>query len=183
MKVLGTLALLLAAASAAPAQSLLGDSGASPYDPPRRPAYQKHDHLQILVPERSRASSAPELKIDRCSRREMDLDKWARFDRAKDARKPSGADLAGDPGVDLCSMIGAEVVDVRPNGVLVVQAIKRRRVNEDAELIRLTGEVAPEAVTLNVVHADRIVNLSVTYERSKAANGAAGPGIRGRALK
>ena len=201
MKILGTLLGVLAIASAAQAQSLLGDGAASPYDPPKRLPFKKHDHLQILVQEKSRALSSAELKTDRRSRWEVGLQDWIRLD-AKGRTIPSlaPAGLEGDPGIDLDARfrhdnqgrttrqfdltfaITAEVLDIRPNGVLVVQAIKRRKVNDDEELIRLTGEVAPEAVRGNTVKSDMVVNLSVTYEGSGAAADTAKPGFLGAIL-
>jgi flagellar L-ring protein precursor FlgH len=179
-------------------QSLLGETGQSPYDPPKRPAYKKHDHLQILVYEKTRALSQAELRTDRWSRMDLDLDKWIRFDGSgKGLPKLAGAELENDPGIDLDARfrrdnqgrttrqfdltfaISAEVVDVRPNGVLVIQAIKRRKVNDDEELIRLTGEVAPDAIVANCVKSDKVVNFSVTYEGSGAASDVSSPGVVG----
>ena len=133
--VLAGVLLGLAAASTASAQSLLGESGASPYDPPKRAPFKKRDHLQIQIQ-----------------------------DPAADA--PARA-------------LTAEVLDIRPNGVLVVQAILRRKVNGDDELIRLTGEVAPEAVVQNAVRSEKLMNLSVGYEGRGAAGDAAKPGVVG----
>ena len=179
-------------------QSLLGETGQSPNDPPKRPAFKKHDHLQILVCEKTRALSAAELKTDRRSRMELDLDQWIKFDgKGKGLPSLKGAELEGDPGIDLDARfrrdnqgrtsrqfdltfaISAEVVDVRPNGVLVVQAIKRRKVNDDDELIRLTGEIAPDAIVANRVTSDKVVNFSVTYEGSGAASDVSKPGVVG----
>ncbi len=147
MRILPTLLIVLAASSAAQAQSLLGDAGASPNDPPPRPVFKKRDHLRIAFPEGNRACQ----------------DAWVRFDGARS--KP-----AGDPA----RTIAAEVVDIRPNGVLVVQAIRRRVVNGDEERIRLSGEVSPEAVRGNAVDADKVVHLSVAYEGPGAAGGLGG---------
>ena len=169
----------------------------SPNDPPKRPAYKKLDHLQILVCEKTRALSAAELRTDRRSRMELDLDQWVKFDGTSKGHKLAGAELAGDPGIDLDARfrrdnqgrttrqfdltfaISAEVVDVRPNGVLVVQALKRRKVNDDEELIRLTGEISPDAIVANCVKSDKVVNFSVTYEGSGAASDVSKPGVLG----
>lgn len=179
-------------------QSLLGETGQSPNDPPKRPALKKRDHLQILVCEKTRALSQAELRTERRSEMELDLDKWFRFDGGgKGLPDLKGAKLEGNPGIDLDArfrrdnrgrtsrdfdltfLISAEVVDVRPNGVLVVQAIKRRKVNDDDELIRLTGEVSPDAVVENRVSSDKLVNLSVTYEGQGAASDQTSPGALG----
>ncbi len=127
MKIVGTLLLALAASSVAQAQSLLGESGVSPNDPPPRPAFKKRDPLQITF------------------------------------REPGPAKTS--------YTISAEVVDIRPNGVLVIQAIQRRRMNGVEELLRLSGEVAPEAVRGREVNSDRVAHLSVSYEGPVAPGG------------
>ncbi len=138
--VLTGLLVVLAAASTASAQSLLGDSGASPNDPPKRLPIRKRDHLQILIQDPSAAPARPEA----------------------DAQ----------PVVDVPGRsIAAEVVDIRPNGALVIQAILRRRVNGENVVVRLTGEVAAEAVVQNTVRCEKLLNLSVSYEGGGAAGG------------
>ena len=64
----------------------------------------------------------------------------------------------------VASNVTAEVIDLRPNGTLVLQAIKRRCVNGTEEILRLTGEVAPANVTMNKTSSENILNLSVVYE-------------------
>jgi hypothetical protein len=59
------------------------------------------------------------------------------------------------------------VVDVRPNGTMVLQAIKRRTVNGVQESLRLTGEVTPANVTAGKVSADHVLNLSVSIDADK----------------
>lgn len=125
---LAALVLVLAGASTASAQSLLGDSGASPYDPLPRAPLRKRDHVQILVQERP----------------------------------------------DRVSAIAAEVVDIRPNGAVVLQAILRRKGNDVDEVLRVTGEAAAEAVVRNAVRLEKLVNLSVGYDGRGAAGGLLG---------
>jgi flagellar L-ring protein precursor FlgH len=197
----------LAGAGAAWGQSLLEQggsqaAGASPYDPPRRLPFKKHDHVQIVVQERSRALSSAELRTDRRSRWEVELEDFIRFHKTDRGATPRlrPAELAGDPGIDLDARfrqdnsgrttrqfdltftIMAEVIDVRPNGTLVVQAIKRRKVNADEETIKLTGEVAPTSVVGDKVPSDRVVNLAISYEGSGSVSDNANPGILGWVL-
>jgi flagellar L-ring protein precursor FlgH len=201
IRALAAFAILAAAGSPALAQSLLageGLGGGSPYDPPKRLPFKKHDHLQILVQERTRALSSAELKTDRRSRWEAGLQDWISFDSAGKGLPDLGsAAFPTDPKInmdarfrhdnqgrtsrqfDLTFTITAEVVDVRPNGVLVVQATKRRKVNDDDELIRLTGEVAPETVTAGKVRSDSLVNLNITYEGAGSVSDVARPGLLG----
>ena len=127
------------------AQSLLQDD-ASPYDPPKKPALKKRDHVQIQFPEPAKAPAAKEAR----PRWDKELRQWVRFD-SKDA---------STAGVT----ITAEVVDVRPNGTVVLQAIKRRTVNGVEEILKLTGEVSAANVTMNRTSSESILNLSVVYD-------------------
>lgn len=135
-----TMVLLLALT-----QSLLQDD-ASPYDPPKKAALKKHDHVTIefAAPAKTAAESKP--------RWDKELRQWVRFD-GKEA--PAAA------------AVTAEVVDVRPNGTMVLQAIKRRTVQGATETLRLTGEVTPVNVTAGKVPADRVLNLSVAIDADK----------------
>ncbi len=126
--------MLLGTTSGAWAQSLLQD-GASPYDPPKKPALRKHDHVQIEFVEKAKAPEA-----ERRARWDKELRQWTRFDG-----KESAAPI----------IVTAEVIDVRPNGTLVLLAIKR------------TGEVAAASVTLNKAAAEHLANLSVVIETAK----------------
>lgn len=200
MKLATILAAFLGMAGGAWAQSLLGENPTrSPIDPPQRPPYRKHDHVTVMVLERSRALSSAELKTDRRSRWEVSLDEFIRFNRPSTTEAPrlKAAALAGDPGIDmdarfrqdnngrttrqfdLAVTITAEIVDVRPNGTLVIQAMKRRRVNSDDEVIRLTGEIASTAITNNMVRSDNIANLSLAYEGSGSVSDSGKPGWLG----
>jgi hypothetical protein len=137
-------------------QSLIQDD-ASPYDPPKKPALKKHDHVQIQFPERAKAPAAPEAK----PRWDKELRLWVRFDGSE----------AATPGLS----VAAEVIDVRPNGTLVLQAIRRRTRNGAEESLRLTGEVAAANVTLQKTSSENIVNLSVIQEGSAGEEAAEEP--------
>lgn len=151
--------LLLSLPSGAWAQSLLKDD-ASPYDPPKKPALKKRDHVQIEFQERGNGPKAPESR----PRWDKELRQWVRFE-GKEA--PAAA-----------VTVTAEVIDIRPNGTLVLQAIKRRSVNGDVETLRLTGEATPASVTMNKVSSEGLANVSVSYE-GPAGDGAK-PGLLGR---
>jgi len=126
-------------------QSLLQDD-ASPYDPPKKPSLKKHDHVTIEFAAPAKASADAKPRWDK------ELRQWVRFDA-----KESAAAVA----------VTAEVVDVRPNGTMVLLAVKRRTVNGVSEVMRLTGEVVPANVTAGKVAADRVLNLSVAIDADK----------------
>jgi hypothetical protein len=142
MRSLAVLAALLGMGGSAWAQSLLGESGASPYDPPRRPVYRKHDFLKILVGRAEPAKTAPAA--------------------ARPARRAPAR--AVESLADASFAVTVEVVDIRPNGTLVVQALKRRRVGGEEEVVKVSGEVAAASVSDGAVRLEDVNNLSVVYE-------------------
>ncbi|HXX95094.1 MAG TPA: flagellar basal body L-ring protein FlgH [Planctomycetota bacterium] len=205
------LGAFLAMAGGAWAQSLLEQTsrtagtaatpGAGPYDAPKRLPFKRHDHLQIVVDEKSHALSSTQLQTDRRTRWDTELTNWIQFKGGKllPQLQPRGInagetatpainldarlrqDNTGTTGRDLALTftIMAEVIDVRPNGTLVVQAIKRRKVNADTESIKLTGEVAPQSIVGDKVSSDYLVNLTVVYEGDGSVSDVAKPGVLG----
>jgi len=203
MRAATILLAILGAARSGWAQSLLeqtsrpGDASSGPYDSPKRLPFKKHDHLQIVVSERSRALSTTELQTDRRSRLEVDLQNWVKFNGNKGLPTLDAAGLTNNPGMDLDARfrhdnkgrngrqfdltftIMAEIIDIRPNGTLVVQATKRRKVNSDDEVIKLTGEVAPQSIVGDKVASDRLVNLTIVYEGEGTVSDVTKPGVLG----
>lgn len=157
MRLLTVVALVLSAAAPAWAQSLLSGEG-SPNDPPRKPSLRKHDHVQIQFAEPAKAAS----DADRRVRWDKELRDWVKVDNK-----------GGAPATS----ITAEVMDVRPNGALVLQAVKRRVVNQDEETVRLSCEVAPENVIERKTSSDHLVNLTLTYDGAGVEG--ARPGLLG----
>ena len=64
--------------------------------------------------------------------------------------------------------IAAEVADVRPNGVLVVEGVRRRGADGAFQTLRVTGELAPEAVVNGEAASDRVAKLCVSFDGSAA---------------
>ncbi len=141
IRVLSAFSILLCAAGVARAQSLLGESDASPYDPPKRPAYRRHDFIRIQVPVAGQAGDSAE----------------ARRAEGRGARRQAASR-------ETVFHVTVEVADVRPNGTLVIQAIRRRRVGDKEEVVRLTGELAPSAVADGAARLEDVHNLNVTYD-------------------
>ena len=197
--VLCTLAVVLAANSPLLAQEEFSD----PYATPNRAPYRLHDHLKIIVQERAKALSTTDLRTDRRSRWELSLDNFVQFHnaegrRGKDFPRLRAAGLAGDPGIDLDTRfrmdsagrtsrafdltfaISAEIVDIRPNGNLVIEGRKRRKVNGETEMIRLSGEVSPENVeALKTVRSSNIANLDIEYDGRGTTGDSTKPGWLG----
>ncbi len=161
MKTIVTLALLLGLAPAAWAQSLFQGEG-SPNDAPRKPVLKVHDHVQIQFPDREKAPAAAEAEPR--VRWDQELREWVRFDG-----KAGAAPLA--------MTLTAEVVDLRPNGVVVLQALKRRVVNKDEETVRLTCEVSADKIVSHATSSDHLANLTLVYDGAGVEG--AKPGLLG----
>jgi len=160
MKTVATLALLLALSTSVRAQSLFQGAG-SPNDAPRKPALKPHDHVQIRFPERGKAPAAPETEPR--VRWDQELREWVRSD--------------AKAGAATATALTAEVVDLRPNGVVVLQAVKRRSVNGDEETVRLTCEVAADQIVSHATTSDNLANLTLTYDGAGVEG--AKPGLLG----
>ncbi|MBI2898728.1 MAG: flagellar basal body L-ring protein FlgH [Planctomycetes bacterium] len=189
---------LVLAAMPASAQLIGQDDDGSPLDPPKKPPFRKHDHIRILVVERSTASTQSTLQSDRRSRTEMEFNKFVNFEtRGTALPRIFATNLTDDPGinidaryrrdnsgktnrnVDLTFVVTAEIVDIRPNGNLVLEAKKRRKINADVEEIRLTGEVSPNFVVNRTVKSEDIVNQSIEVSGSGPASDVSKPGWLG----
>ena len=61
--------------------------------------------------------------------------------------------------------ITAQIIDIRPNGNLVLEAKKRRKVNGEVETIRLSGVVSPQYVNAsNQIRSRDIHDLDIEYD-------------------
>lgn len=129
------------------AQSLLQDD-ASPYDPPKKPALRKRDHVVIEFVEKTTKTPEPAPNKVEGSKPKWDkeLRQWVRFEAKETAS----------------AAITAEVVDLRPNGTVVLQAVQRRIANGVETTMRLTGEASPANVTANRISADHVANLTIS---------------------
>jgi flagellar L-ring protein precursor FlgH len=119
-------------------------------------AMRLHDVVSIVVTESLAASTDGQVKNSRSSNAKSSI--TALFG----ALKPSNAlqNLVGQNSASgltaqgqsttnssLVTTFGAEVVDVLPNGMLVVQAMRQLTFSQQTQLIKLRGLVRPEDVT------------------------------------
>jgi flagellar L-ring protein FlgH len=119
-------------------------------------AYRIHDVVSIVVTESLAASTDGEVKNSRASNATSGL--TSLFGALKGsnslqnligATASSGLTAQGQSTTNssLATTFGAEVVDVLPNGMLVVQATRQLTFSEQTQLIRLRGLVRPEDVS------------------------------------
>jgi flagellar L-ring protein precursor FlgH len=119
-------------------------------------AYRLHDVLMIVVDESLSASTDGQVKNSRNSSANASLS--ALFGALKASNNlqnllaqsaSSGLTAQGQSTTDssLTTTFGGEVVDVLPNGMLVVQATRQLTFSQQTQLIRLRGLVRPQDVS------------------------------------
>jgi flagellar L-ring protein precursor FlgH len=150
---------------------------------------QTHDLLTIIVREDKRSSSDANLKSEKSWKIETELAKWFRI---KDGQWLQQGFNGGVPATDfeldneyegkgktdrkdtLQMRVTATVVDVKPNGTLTLEARKAIELDEDTQVITLTGVCRSEDVTAqNTVLSTQLADVSVSVTHSGPARDAA----------
>ncbi len=141
------------------------------------PAIRQNDIVLVVVIEHDAATNNAQLTSDRKLEAEMLIDKFIRFSGLRPEPDPreqpeiefeANKKLKGRGSTDRKDVvhmrIAARVVDVRPNGNLILEARKERRINDERTLITLTGEARSRDVAADYsLPSDRIVDLSLSY--------------------
>jgi flagellar L-ring protein precursor FlgH len=119
-------------------------------------AFRIHDVVSIVVTESLAASTDGQVKNTRASSANSGLTSLFGALKASNAlQNLVGANAASaltaqgqsTTNSSLVTTFGAEVVDVLPNGMLVVQATRQLTFSEQTQLIELRGLVRPEDVS------------------------------------
>ncbi len=119
-------------------------------------AYRLHDVVSVVVAESLTASTDGAVKNSRASTANSGLTSLFGALKTSNALQnlvgmsaSSGLTAQGQSTTDssLVTTFGAEVVDVLPNGMLVVQATRELTFSQQTQLIKLRGLVRPEDVS------------------------------------
>jgi flagellar L-ring protein FlgH len=119
-------------------------------------AFRIHDVVSIVVTESLAASTDGQVKNSRASTANSGLTSLFGALKTSNALQnlvgasaSSGLTAQGQSTTNssLATTFGAEVVDVLPNGMLVVQATRQLTFSEQTQLIKLRGLVRPEDVS------------------------------------
>jgi flagellar L-ring protein FlgH len=119
-------------------------------------AVRLHDVVSIVVTESLAASTDGQVKNSRASNANSGLTSLFGLLKGSNALKnlvgmnaASGLTAQGQSTTNssLATTFGAEVVDVLPNGMLVVQATRQLTFSQQTQLIKLRGLVRPEDVS------------------------------------
>ncbi len=134
-------------------------------------AFRVHDVVMIVVSESLTASTDGQVKNSRASTANSGLTALFGALRAGNnmqnllgASASSGLTAQGQSTTDssLTTTFGAEVVDVLPNGMLVVQATRQLTFSQQTQLIELRGLVRPEDVSAqNQVQSTAMTDLEL----------------------
>ncbi len=134
-------------------------------------AFRLHDVVSIVVSESLAASTDGQVKNSRSSNASSSI--TALFGALKASNNlqnllgqnsASGLTAQGESTTNssLATTFGAEVVDVLPNGMLVVQATRELTFSQQTQLIRLRGLVRPEDVSAqNQVQSTAMTDLEL----------------------
>ncbi len=82
---------------------------------------------------------------------------------------------------NLVATLSARVIKVLDNGNLLIEGSKVVEINEEKEIIKLTGEVRPADIqTNNIIYSSNIADAQITYAGKGVANTGQRPGLLAR---
>lgn len=152
-------------------------------DPPEPQTIRVHDLVTIIVREDKQSLSDARSQSDKKWQIDSEFTRWFRlnpedhlvgqeFDDPVPGVKFDYDSKYNGKGVlnrkdSLVLRITAEVIDVKPNGNLVLEAKKRIKNDEDEQIVTLTGacrarDVTPQNTVLSTQMADVVINSSNT---------------------
>lgn len=159
-------------------------------EPPKKRKIQVHDPITIVIREDKRAKTKSKLDLQRQADMTAELKKWFRLGqrgRLVPETFPGGtpgidakldAEYQGDGKVErndtLITRIAATVIDVKPNGTLVLSARKDIQIDEDRQIVTLTGVCRAEDVSpQNTILSTQVADLRIRVQHFGPARDAA----------
>ena len=168
--------------------------------PKRQPrTLKKHDLVTIIIREESQSSSKGTTDLQKSSDLDAKVDAYVKLNFKKmsiDPKLPTlvpelkaeaSRNTKGEATVDrsdsLTTRLGGEVIDVKPNGTLVLQAHAHIKVDDDEQDILISGVCRAEDVTPdNTVLSNILGDLQVVKKGKGKATDTTTPGIIPRIL-
>lgn len=183
-----------------PAASLIGYSMLVITPPPPR-EIQRHDLITIIVNQTSQALREQTLETEKEYDAQVRLAQFLQLNRLLEMRLDPGA-LVTDDLLDLrasneftgegtyerrdrlTTRVQAEVIDVKPNGNLVLEARTRMQTDEEIQEFVLSGVCRTDDITLqNTVQSTQLHNLSIVVRNEGEIRKSAKKGFIPRALE
>jgi flagellar L-ring protein precursor FlgH len=146
---------------------------------PKIRQFKLHDIVTIVVREESTSKSNADAKTDKSLKLNADLKNWLKFhngsiipDEGIDTLNPK-IDVSMDRTYEgkgdanrkdsFLTKIAAEVIDVKPNGTLVLEAKRFVKTDDEEITLTLTGNVRPADVNIdNSVNSTSVAELTVS---------------------
>lgn len=167
--------------------------GSVPAEKP--PAPKVRDLVKVIVLEQSSAVSQGKTEISKDSKLDAALKSYIDFkggdfnDQGRlpkigvDAKYESDNEAKTSKMMKITATIKAEVVEILPNGNLVIEAVKIRVVNQETEKITLTGIIDPDDMdATGSVLSDDVAQLCVSYTGKGSVSDSQKRGALGRLL-
>lgn len=147
-------------------------------DPEPR-SFKVHDLITIVVSEQSKAKSSANAKTDKKYDTSVDLKSFMNLDPSQwadvitlgsadmpqfDVQGQKKFDGKADVGRqdDFTAKITGEVIEVLPNGTIVLEAYKQITMDGETQTIRLSGRCRPEDVdATNSLQSNRLANSAI----------------------
>ena len=144
-------------------------------------SFRRHDLVQIIVRESSQASSSQEADAGKRYRLDGRIAAWpdlnlsdlldlrvmaGRTTNLPEVRIQGSKDFSGDGEYkredDFTTRLTAQVVEILPNGNLILEARTHIRLDDETTTIKVTGVCRPEDVTVaNTVLSSSIADLNI----------------------
>lgn len=160
---------------------------------PQKPrVFKEHDLVQIVVRETTRIASFQGLETDKefgiaggvrsfPGLNNNDLLKYTEVDLAGEKEFEGEGEYARED--DLTTRLTAEVIEILPNGNLVLEARTRIKTDDEEMFTQLTGICRPDDVTAaNTILSNQIFNLEIEKLHYGQVRDAANKGILARIL-
>jgi flagellar L-ring protein precursor FlgH len=169
-------------------------------EPPKQRSFMAHDLVTIIVDETSKQTSSQSLDTKKEASADLSVgalvDPWALLELRlrqgeltdeklleaglKNKFKGEGDYERSD---NFNAKITAEIIEVKPNGTLVLQATKTISKDEEVQTLVLAGVARQEDITdRNTILSTQMANLSITVENEGAVRDAAKKGLLTRVM-
>lgn len=170
-------------------------------EPPRPRTYQVHDLVTIIIDEQSKASSKQTLDTKKDYTLKGQLDDFPSLKKLLELQLENG-DTQNDPKLGLSSnqkykgegtydrtdrfnaRVSATVIDVKPNGVLVLEARRSKTTDDEVQTIVLNGQCRAEDITsANTVLSSQLADLTLASRNEGSVRDSASKGWIPRVLE
>jgi len=182
-----------------PAQAPLSGISYFSVPPPEPKVLKKHDLVTIIVREESEFKSNGTTDLKRQSDLDAKIEQFIRINLAQMALQQSigqsipeikasaQRNFKGEATVDrsdsLTARVTAEVIDVKPNGTLVLQARTRIKTDEEEQVLVLSGTCRAEDLSAdNTILSTQLFDKDVTKTHKGAVRDTTRRGIVGKLL-